>query len=157
MTSSPSPFFTGRDSPVIIASLTSLTPLLDAPVHRHALPRPHQHHVSSRAARSTGTSSSPPSVTRVAVSGSSFASSWSAPWAWEMERISIQCPSSMMVTRVASSHQSASASISPSCTTQEKTKATVMAREMRVIIPGNRSFSSRARALEEDPDRRRRR
>ncbi len=48
----------------------------------------------------------------------------------------------MMVTSVASSHHSGSASIRPSSTTHEKTKATVIAREMRVIIPGSRLFSS---------------
>ena len=38
--------------------------------------------------------------------GSSFASSASAPWACVIERISIQWPSSMIVTSVASSSQS---------------------------------------------------
>jgi hypothetical protein len=143
MTSSPSSLRTGRDSPVIIASLTSLRPLRMRPSTGTLSPGRTSTTSPSRSS-STVTSSSPPSVMRVAVSGSSLASSWRAPWAWEMERISIQCPSSMMVTRVASSHQSASAWMSSSCTTQEKTKATVMAREMRVIIPGSRSFSSRA-------------
>jgi len=52
--------------------------------------------------------------TRVAVSGNSFASSFRAPWAWLMDRISIQWPSSIIVTRVANSHHKALESINPS-------------------------------------------
>jgi hypothetical protein len=48
----------------------------------------------------------------------------------------------MMATSVASSHQSASASIRPSSTTQEKTNATAMASEMSVIMPGSFARSS---------------
>jgi hypothetical protein len=44
---------------------------------------------------------------RRAVLGSSRASSFNAPLAWKMDRISIQRPSSMIVTRVASSYHSA--------------------------------------------------
>ena len=43
---------------------------------------------------------------RIAVLGKSFANSLTAPRACEMERISIQWPRSMIVTRVASSSQS---------------------------------------------------
>ena len=61
---------------------------------------------SSTRSAFTGTSSvRSSSIMREATSGSSLASSLSAPSAWEIERISIQCPSSMMVTSVASSHQ----------------------------------------------------
>jgi hypothetical protein len=60
-----------------------------------------------------------------------------------MERISIQWPSSMMVTSVASSHQSAVASTRPRSTATLNRKATAIAREISVIIPGSLSFSSR--------------
>jgi len=54
----------------------------------------------------TGTRSTvPPAVTRSASSGSSAARAASAPWAWPIAFISCQCPSSMMVTSAASSHQ----------------------------------------------------
>ena len=141
MTSSPSCFFTGLDSPVIMASLRSLVPFWTRPSAGTLSPGRTSTMSPSRSSL-TGTVSSPCSETRVAVSGSSFASSWSAPWACEIERISIQWPSSMMVTNVASSHQMASARMPPSWTTHEKTKATEMAREIRVIIPGSRARSS---------------
>ncbi len=47
-----------------------------------------------------------------------------------------------MVTSVANSHQSASAVIRSSSTTHEKKKATQIASEISVIIPGRRLFSS---------------
>ena len=59
----------------------------------------------SARSRSTGTSSVPSSTMRLAVSGRSFASSFSAPRAWEIDRISIQCPTSMMSIRVTSSQK----------------------------------------------------
>ena len=80
---------------------------------------------------------------RCAVLGSSRASSFNAPLAWKMDRISIQWPSSMMVTSVASSHQSDSPGY-PSATARLKKKATLIAKEMSVIIPGRRSRSSRS-------------
>jgi hypothetical protein len=141
MTSSPSPFFTGRDSPVIMDSFRSLEPRWTTPSTGTLAPG-RTSTTSPLPSSDTGTSSSPPSVTRVAVSGSSLASAWSAPWASWIDRISIQWPSSMMVTSVASSHQSASASMRPSSTTQEKTNATVMASEMSVIMPGSLARSS---------------
>ena len=82
---------------------------------------------------------------RCAVLGSSRASSFNAPLAWKMDRISIQWPSSMIVTRVASSHHSASPGY-PSVTARLKKKATLIAREISVIIPGSRSRSSRTPA-----------
>ena len=85
----------------------------------------------------------PPSTMRTAVAGSSFASSFRAPLACAMERISIQCPSSMIVTSVASSHHNAIAR-KPSVTARLNTKATVIASEISVIIPGRRSRSSPA-------------
>jgi ubiquinone biosynthesis protein len=90
---------------------------------------------------STLTCSVSPSTMRVALSGNSLASSLSAPWALEIERISIQWPSSMMVTSVASSHHKGEA-LKPSSTATLKTKATVIASEIKVIMPGIRSLSS---------------
>ena len=77
-----------------------------------------------RAARRAARRSGVPSIARrVATFGSSFASSFSAPWACVMERISIQWPSSMIVTSVASSHQSGIRR-KPSVTATLKTNAT---------------------------------
>ncbi len=92
---------------------------------------------SPSASSLTDTSSVSPSVMRVALSGKSLANSLSAPLALEIERISIQWPSNMMVTSVASSHHNGEAS-KPSSTATLKTKATVIASEMSVIIPGIR-------------------
>jgi hypothetical protein len=61
-----------------------------------------------------------------------------------IERISIQWPSSMMVTSVANSHHSGSASSRSSSTTHEKPKATTMASEMSVIMPGSFARTSPA-------------
>ncbi len=58
-----------------------------------------------RRARPAPRSRFPSAVTRSAVSGSRSASAASAPRAWAIERISSQWPSSMIVIRVASSHQ----------------------------------------------------
>ena len=58
-----------------------------------------------------------------------------------MERISIQWPRSMMVTSDDSSHQSGIPG-APKLTATLNTKATEMASEISVIIPGNRSRSS---------------
>ena len=81
--------------------------------------------------------------TRSAVSGSNSARAVRAPRAWAIERISSQCPRSMIVMRVASSHQT-STSNRPRVPAQLVAKATTMAIEMRVIIPGWRSRSSPA-------------
>jgi len=59
-----------------------------------------------------------------------------------MERISIQCPSSMMVTSVASSHHSGIPS-QPSATAALYPNATVIASAIRIIMPGSRSWISR--------------
>ena len=97
--------------------------------------------MSPTASAASGTSSMPSSVTRSAVSGRSSARAASAPRAWAIERISSQWPSSMIVISVASSHQ-ISTSKRPSVPAQEVTKATMIASEMSVIIPGWRSGSS---------------
>jgi hypothetical protein len=105
MTRSEARFFTGRDSPVIIDSSSTLSPDLTAPSAGTRAPGRTRTVSPSRSAKS-GTSSSPSAVIRTAADGRSFASSSSAPCACEMERISIQWPSSMTVTSVESSSQS---------------------------------------------------
>jgi hypothetical protein len=90
----------------------------------------------------TGTSSVRSPTTRKAVSGRSFANSFSAPCACAIERISIQWPRSMIVTSVDNSSHSGMPGY-PSATAALKRNATEMARAMRVIIPGRRSRSSR--------------
>jgi hypothetical protein len=59
-----------------------------------------------------------------------------------MDRISIQWPSSMIVTSVASSSQSGMLR-KPRVTARLKAKATLIASAMSVIIPGRRARSSR--------------
>jgi hypothetical protein len=105
MTIAPASFRTGCDSPVISASLTALAPDNTRPSTGTAAPGRTSTTSASRNAE-TGTSSTPSPTARTAVSGSSFASSCSAPWACMIERISIQWPSTMIVTSVASSSQS---------------------------------------------------
>ena len=65
-------------------------PVAHDPVGGHARAGPDEHEVACLAGRETG----PPPVAspaiRTAVSGSSLASSFSAPWACEIDRISIQ-------------------------------------------------------------------
>ena len=140
MTSSSSPLPTGSDSPVIIDSLRLLFPSRIRP--STGMRSPGRTRIRSPSdSSSTPTSLFSPSTISVALSGKSLASSFSAPWALEIERISIQWPSSIIVTRVANSHQRGEAS-NPSSTATLKTNATVMASEIRVIIPGIRSLIS---------------
>ena len=109
ITLSPTFFSTGRDSPVIMDSLTLLWPSRTSPSAGTLAPgRIRTRSPSARAAIATSStrSSDPSRTTRTAVFGSSLASSARAPCAWLIERISIQWPSSMMVTSVASSSQS---------------------------------------------------
>ncbi len=136
MTSSPSSFWTGRDSPVIMASFTELSPFTTVPSAGTLSPGRTRTTSPSLSASNATSSVSSPSVTRSAVDGISFASSFSAPLAWEMDRISIQWPRSMMVTSVASSHHSGMPG-KPSVTARLNRNATVMASEISVIIPGS--------------------
>lgn len=80
---------TGLDSPVTIASSRELSPERTTPSAGTLAPGFTSTRSPSRSS-SSGTSSSRPDATRTAVLGSSFASSFSAPRACEMERISIQ-------------------------------------------------------------------
>ena len=62
---------------------------------------------------------------------------------WARERISIQCPSSMMTISSASSHQNSSSWwTSPRVAAQEAKNATVIASAISSIIPGLRLLSS---------------
>ena len=108
ITLSPCPFPTGALSPVIIDSFTALAPASTTP---SAATRPPGRTSTRSPSRSSPTGTSSVSVPvrspamRVATAGSSLASSQSAPWACEIDRISSQWPRSMIVTRVASSSQ----------------------------------------------------
>jgi hypothetical protein len=81
------------------------------------------------------TVSVPPSTTRSASSGRSSASASSAPDACPTARISSQWPSSIIVTRRASSHQK-SRSKKPNVVAALATNATIIAMAMRSIMPG---------------------
>ncbi|MGY3490514.1 hypothetical protein ACVW1C_008458 [Bradyrhizobium sp. USDA 4011] len=107
ITLSPSPFDTRRDSPVIIDSFTELLPDLTMPSAGMLAPGRIRTRSPTRNWSTVTSSVWSSSVNRRALSGNSLASSLSAPCAWKIERISIQWPSSMIVTRVASSHHSA--------------------------------------------------
>ncbi len=102
ITSDFGPFPTGRDSPVIIASLTLDSPSATSPSAGTLAPgRTSTKSPFRRAA--TGTTSVRSSAMRSATSGMSLASSWSAPRAAPIARISIQWPKSITVTSVESS------------------------------------------------------
>ena len=105
MTRLPGSFFTGRDSPVIIASSTSVCPSVTSPSAGMLAPGRTRNRSAARSCATGTVSVRPPSRMRSAVSGSSRASSSSAPVAWRTLRISSQCPSSMIVISVASSQK----------------------------------------------------
>ena len=140
MTAPPGSLATGRLSPVIMDSSTSAVPSATTP---SAGTRPPGRMSSTSPTRrpATGTVSVPSSVTRSAVSGNRAASALRAPWAWAIERISSQWPSSMMVISVASSHQ-ISTENSPRDPATLVMKATLIASEISVIMPGCLSRSS---------------
>ena len=84
-----------------------------------------------------------PGSTRSASSGSSAARESSALEVWARERISIQCPSSMITMRRASSHQKSSSGESrPRFAPHDATNATVIARAISSIMPGLRALIS---------------
>jgi hypothetical protein len=141
-TRSPGSLATDRDSPVIIDSSTSAAPSTTDP-SAGTRPPGRTSTMSPTARAASSIVSTPAPVTRSAVSGSSSASADRAPRAWAIERISSQWPRSMIVMSVASSHQ-ISTSKNPSVLAQLVAKATTMASEMSVIIPGCRSRSSAA-------------
>ncbi|MCY1529795.1 hypothetical protein D9M68_649600 [compost metagenome] len=97
-------FLTDCDSPVSIDSLTSDSPFTTTP--SAGICAPGRTSTRSSSLRSlTATFLVSPSVTSSASSGSNLASSLSAPWAFIIAAISNQCPSNIIVTSVASSHQ----------------------------------------------------
>ena len=139
ITLSPVALSTGRDSPVIIDSLTALVAVAHDAIRRNARAGAHEHEVAVAQLHRAGR---PPCARRRsaarAVFGSSFASSFSAPCACEIERISIQWPSSMIVTSVASSSQSGMPGIAERHGGAEHERH-VIASAISVIIPGRRS------------------
>ena len=141
-TFAPASFVTACDSPVIIDSSTSADPSATTPSAGTRVPG-RTRTTSPTASDARGTVSVPSAVTRSAVSGSSAASAASAPRAWAIERISSQWPRSMIVISDESSHQ-ISTSNRPRVPAQLVTKATKIARLIRVIIAGWRSASSPA-------------
>ena len=148
-TRSPGSLATGRDSPVIIDSSTSAAPVDDDAVGRDAGAGPDEDDVADRErGERDGLGAAARSPARPCPAAAS-ASAARAPRAWAIERISSQWPSSMIVMRVASSHQ-ISTSNRPSVPAQLVTNATTIASEIRVIIPGWRSAQLRRRAAEED-------
>ena len=95
---------TGFDSPVSIDSLTLDSPLITTP--SVGIVEPGRTNTRSPTFKlATVTILVPFFVTSSASSGNSFASSFNAPCAFCTEAISNQCPKSMIVTNVASSHQ----------------------------------------------------
>ena len=125
---------------MIIDSLTSLVPSRTVP--SAGMLAPGRTSIRSPFRNSeAGTSSIRSPTNRVAVSGRSLASSFSAPCAREIEPISTQWPRTMIVTSVASSHQR-SIPGKPSVTAALKRQATVMASAISVIMPGLRSTIS---------------
>ena len=137
-TLSPTPRRTGRDSPVTIDSSTSAAPSAIWP--SAGTPPPGRTITMSPTRRSDGATvtTSSPSM-RSASSGSSAASESSADVVCASERISIQCPSSMITISSASSHQKSSWwSSTPRLAPHDDTNATVIASPISSIIPGVR-------------------
>src|SRR2546426_16614 len=105
MTPSPSPFSTSWDSPVSIAWLTLVRPATTSPSVGIFSPGLTSTRSPGRRA-SSGTSSMEPSARRRCASAGRSRTSWSrAREAPSTERISIQCPSSMMSMSVAVSQK----------------------------------------------------
>ena len=140
MTVAPGPFETGRDSPVIIDSSTSAAPSTTTPSAGTRVPGRTSTMSPTRNSESGTVLISAP-LTRSAVSGSSAANAFSAPRAWEIARISSQWPRSMIVMRDESSHQTSISKI-PNVAASDVPNATMIARLMRVIMPGLWSASS---------------
>ena len=137
-TASPTDRRTVRDSPVIIDSSREAVPSTTRPSAGTEAP-----------GRTTTTSPtcSAEGATRMVVSPSTFsvssgrspASESSAEVVCASDRISIQCPTSMMTMRSASSHQKSSSWLtSPRLYAHDARNATVIARPMRSIMPGRR-------------------
>ena len=137
-TCSPSPRRTVFDSPVTIdSSMLALPSTIVPSAGTDAPGRTITTSPTSRSAGVTFTTSSPSIFS--ASSGRSAASESRAEVVWARERISIQCPSSMMTTSSASSHQKFSPRSSKfRLAPQEEMKATVIASAISSIMPGLR-------------------
>ena len=98
-------FFTAFDSPVSIASFISDEPLTTTPSTGTFAPGRTRRISPTLRSLTATVLVSPPSTTSSASSGSSLASSFSAPCAFSTDAISSQWPSSIIATSVASSHQ----------------------------------------------------
>ena len=139
---SPSSRRTARDSPVTIDSSMLAEPAVIRPSAGIAAPgRTMTTSPICRSAGATFTICSP--STRSASSGSSAAKESSAEVVWASERISIQCPSNMITTSSASSHQKFSTCESrPRLAPRDAPNATVIASAISSIMPGLRCLSS---------------
>lgn len=133
---------TGLDSPVTMDSSMLASPVTTVP--SAGMEPPGRTSTTSPTASWSGdtfTTLSPSTFS--AVSGSRCASESNADDVFANERISSQCPSNMITTRSASSHQnSSSAGSKPRVAANEDPNATVMPRLMSIIMPGFRSRSS---------------
>ncbi len=139
-TRSPTPFATDLDSPVIIDSSNSASP---SSIEPSAGTRPPGRTSTSSPApiSDIGTTRITSSMITSASSGKRAASAASAPRACPIAFISCQWPSSMIVTRAASSHQN-SRSNQPRLDAIDDDHATVIAIATSSIIPGARSRAS---------------
>src|SRR5580704_2549600 len=140
MTAAPGSLDTVRDSPVITDSSTSAAPSTTVPSAATRVPGLTKTKSPTRNAESGTISISAPLI-RSTMSGSSAARALSAPWAWEIALIWSQCPRSIIVIKVATSHQTSILRRSNVPASDVK-KATVIPQLMRVIMPGLRSASS---------------
>ena len=141
-TASPTPRRTASDSPVTMDSSMLAEPSRIRP--SAGIDPPGRTMTTSPSANPAGaTLTICPSTRRSASSGSRAASESSAEEVWASERISIQCPRSMITTSSASSHQKFNSwSSRPRLDPQEARKATVMANPIKSIIPGLRLLIS---------------
>ncbi len=142
MTGSPSLRRTGLDSPVIIDSSMLAEPCTIRP--SAGIRPPGRTTTTSPTCKSEGATVTvvSPSIFS-ASSGSNAARESNADVVCARERISIQCPSSMITMSRASSHQKSSSWCSrPRLAPHEARNATVIARAIRSIIPGLRARSS---------------
>ena len=138
-TRSPTSRWTGLDSPVIIDSSTAAPPSITSP-SAGTRPPGRTTTTSSTTSSAGGTTTVPSPSTFSASSGRRAARESSAEEVWARERISSQCPSSMITTRRASSHQkSSSCGRRPRLAPREAPNATVIAVPISSIMPGRRS------------------
>ncbi len=141
ITSASTDFDTGRDSPVIIDSSISDIPSTMTPSAGTFAPGLTST-MSPATSSESGTVIVVPSRMTSAISGKSFASSFSALCAPWTARISIQCPRSMMAINVESSQKRVCGSPRSVWNTLNA-YAAVIASAIKVIIPGSFALISR--------------